>query len=182
MVSHRSMFAAGIAAAFAVGAHGQTVELLHHSDGESQLIDAGSGLEDFGGIARFATVIANLRADAAVAGRDTILLTSGDNFLAGSEFNASLENGVPYFDAIGLDLIGYDAFILGNHDFDFGPQVLANFITSFSATQPPFLSARARGPARGRPHRLQHHRHRRWRAGGHRRGDHPEPAVHQFAR
>jgi len=71
MVSHRSMFAAGIAAAFAVGAHGQTVELLHHSDGESQLIDAGSGLEDFGGIARFATVIANLRADAAVAGGAT---------------------------------------------------------------------------------------------------------------
>jgi 5'-nucleotidase len=143
MKTPRTTFALALGAAAAVGAaaSAQSVEILHHSDGESQLIDAGSGLEDFGGIARFATVVADLRTAAADAGRASILLTSGDNFLAGPEFNASLNNGTPYYDAIGLDLIGYDAFILGNHDFDFGPQVLANFITSFSATQPPFLSA-----------------------------------------
>ncbi len=133
--------ALGAAAACTAGVGAQSIEILHHSDGESQLIDAGSGLEDFGGLGRFATVVANIRAAAADAGRDTVLLTSGDNYIPSPEFNASLENGVPYFDAIGLDLIEYDAFILGNHDFDLGPGVLASFIESFSSTQPPFLSA-----------------------------------------
>ena len=142
MTSHRTLPAVAItaAAAFAAAAGAQSIEILHHSDGESQLIDAGGSLSDFGGVARFATRVADLRAAASAAGRDSILLTSGDNFLAGPEFNASLDNGTPYYDAIALDLIGYDAFIIGNHDFDFGPQILANFITSFSVTQPPFLS------------------------------------------
>lgn len=142
-MAHRPacIVALGAAATFTAVAGAQSIEILHHGDGESQLIDAGSGLEDFGGLGRFATVVADLRAAAGDAGRDTILLTSGDNFIPSPEFNASLENGVPYFDAIGLDIIGYDAFILGNHDFDLGPQVLANFVTSFSSTQPPFLSA-----------------------------------------
>ena len=142
MTSHRTLPAVAItaAAAFAAAAGAQSIEILHHSDGESQLIDAGGSLSDFGGVARFATRVADLRAAASAAGRDSILLTSGDNFLAGPELNASLDNGTPYYDAIALDLIGYDAFIIGNHDFDFGPQILANFITSFSVTQPPFLS------------------------------------------
>jgi 2',3'-cyclic-nucleotide 2'-phosphodiesterase (5'-nucleotidase family) len=59
------------------------------------------------------------------------VVSSGDNFLAGPEFNASLTRGVPYFDAIALDRIGYDALAIGNHEFDFGPEVLADFIESF---------------------------------------------------
>ena len=31
-----------------------TLTVLHNNDGESQLVNAGSGLEDFGGVARFA--------------------------------------------------------------------------------------------------------------------------------
>ena len=38
--------------------------VLHNHDGESQLIHAGSDLQDFGGVARFATLVENLRADA----------------------------------------------------------------------------------------------------------------------
>ena len=38
--------------------------ILHNNDGESQVIDAGSGLEDFGGAARFQTVVDNLKWDA----------------------------------------------------------------------------------------------------------------------
>jgi 5'-nucleotidase len=69
------------------------------------------------------------------------MVSSGDNFLAGPEFNASLEKGVPYYDGIALDLIGYDALAIGNHEFDFGPDVLEDFIRSFERTAPPFLSA-----------------------------------------
>jgi 5'-nucleotidase len=129
--------------------------LLHNNDGESQLIDAGTGREDFGGLARFATLVDQLRetGDQAPAGRArltatqdvvpaiSILVSSGDNYLAGPEFNLSLQMGIPFFDGVGLDLIGYDALAIGNHEFDFGPDVLADFIESFTLTDPPFLSS-----------------------------------------
>ncbi len=127
-----------------------TLTLLHNNDGESQLISA-PGQSDFGGIARFATLADQLR-DEAEAKDDEggfksipLLVTSGDNTLAGPEFTAGLENvesGGELFDSIGLDLIGYDAFALGNHDFDFGPDILVEFINGFT-TPPlaPFVSA-----------------------------------------
>jgi 2',3'-cyclic-nucleotide 2'-phosphodiesterase (5'-nucleotidase family) len=120
--------------------------LLHNNDGESQLIDAGEGLEDFGGVARFATLVEDLKRAATKgkgggkAKRGVLMVSSGDNFLAGPEFNASLEKGVPFYDTIALDLIGYDASAIGNHEFDFGPDVLADFIEGFTSP-PPFVSA-----------------------------------------
>ncbi|MEE8391602.1 MAG: 5'-nucleotidase C-terminal domain-containing protein [Anaerolineae bacterium] len=117
-----------------------TLTLLHNNDSESQLVDAGSGLEDFGGVARFATVVTQVRS--AVGGSHPLLLvTSGDNFLAGPEWTASLDKGVPFYDSIAMDRIGYDAMALGNHDFDFGPDTLADFIEGFTTSQVPFLSA-----------------------------------------
>jgi 5'-nucleotidase len=121
--------------------------VLHNNDGESQVINAGSGLEDFGGAARFQTVVDNLKWDAAHgpwtqrgAKRAAVMISSGDNFLAGPEFNASLTNGVPFYDTIAMGLIGYDAVNLGNHDFDFGPDVLADFLDGFGVA-PPYVSA-----------------------------------------
>lgn len=113
--------------------------VLHHNDGESQLINAGEGLEEFGGVARFATVVKNLRR-ADMRKCAVVTLSSGDNFLAGPEFNASLNKGVPFYDSIALQKIGYDALVLGNHEFDFGPDVLAQFIQGFSS-RTRFLSA-----------------------------------------
>ena len=117
--------------------------LIHFNDGESYLINAGVGKEDFGGIARFATVIEDIRknADADVTDHSCVTLSSGDNFMPGRVFNLSLKKGVPYYDAMALDIIGVDAIALGNHDFDLGPDVLANFIGSFRLTRPVFLSA-----------------------------------------
>jgi 5'-nucleotidase len=117
--------------------------LLHNNDGESQLIDAGEGLEDFGGVARFATVVQNLRKEAlrtAGGRRGVLMVSSGDNYLAGPEFTASLEKGVPFYDSIAMDLVRYDATAIGNHEFDFGPDVFADFIEGFRRT-PPFVSA-----------------------------------------
>jgi len=124
--------------------------VLHNNDGESQLIDAGSGLEDFGGAARFATLASNLkfgaehgpRSDAVQGGgkRGVVMVSSGDNYLAGPEFNASLAKGVPFFDTLLMDAVGYDAIAIGNHEFDFGPDVLADFINGF-VSDVPFVSA-----------------------------------------
>lgn len=115
--------------------------LFHNNDGESKLF----GDTQFGGAAYFAATLNSLRS--ANAGRDQITLSSGDNFLAGAAFNASLASGPlggrTYYDALVLKAIGYDAITLGNHDFDFGPAVLADFIGYYNAQggTAPFLSA-----------------------------------------
>ncbi|MGH2545599.1 MAG: bifunctional metallophosphatase/5'-nucleotidase [Actinomycetota bacterium] len=119
--------------------------ILHNNDGESALL----GEEDFGGVARFKSLVDRLKFEAThgpppAAGRGAkrgvVMLSSGDNFLAGPQFNASLEKGAPFFDTIALDLVGYDALAIGNHEFDFGPDVLADFIGGFSS-EVPFLSS-----------------------------------------
>jgi 5'-nucleotidase len=124
-----------------------TLTIIHLNDSESHLLHAGKGIEDFGGAARCVTVVKNLRSASAT---DVVLtLSSGDNFLAGPEFKAGLKAHNPalggmntYYDAKALDAIGYDAILLGNHDFDFGPDLLADFIsTGFTSTFPPYLSA-----------------------------------------
>jgi 5'-nucleotidase len=124
--------------------------ILHNNDGESKLIDLGADLADFGGAARFKTLVDDLKWEATHgprqpgqrgAKRGVVMVSSGDNFLAGPEFNTSLEKGVPFYDTIAMDLIGYDAVAIGNHDFDFGPDVLADFIEGYERTSPPYLSA-----------------------------------------
>ena len=121
--------------------------ILHNNDGESQVINAGAGLEDFGGAARFKTVVDNLKWDATHgpwprrgAKRGVMMISSGDNFIAGPEFNASLDAGVPFYDTIAMELIGYDAISFGNHDFDFGPDVLADFLAGYVEI-PPYVAA-----------------------------------------
>jgi 5'-nucleotidase/UDP-sugar diphosphatase len=123
-----------------------TLTILHNNNGESALMNVGGGLEDFGGAARFATVVH--REKVAALARDrcgqekrgVVMVSSGDNLLAGPEFSASLSLGT-FFDAVAMDIIDYDAVTLGSHDFDFGPDVLADFIEEFHGPRPVFLSA-----------------------------------------
>lgn len=105
-----------------------TLTLFHNNDGESQLLPDG----DQGGIGRYLTRLDQLRAEL-TPGQGALTVSSGDNFLAGPVFNASLANGVPYYDTMALQMVDYDAICLGNHDFDFGPDVLAQMIGGFTA-------------------------------------------------
>lgn len=114
-----------------------TLTILHNNDGESKLLPSVD--DGFPGIARFVATLKALQA--ADTNDGVVTLTSGDNFLASKEFNASLEKGVPFFDSIALSGV-YDAMALGNHDFDFGPDVAADFIEGFDPAIP-FLSANA---------------------------------------
>lgn len=121
--------------------------LLHNNDGESQLVNA-PGQPDFGGVARFKSVVDKLKAQALTIApgsdrgvkRAAVMISSGDNYLAGARFQASLDKGVPFYDSIALKAVGYDALVIGNHEFDFGPDVLADFIDGFDGTAT-FLSA-----------------------------------------
>jgi 5'-nucleotidase len=128
-----------------------TLTVLHNNDGESDLL-ASDADEDPGAgtISRYGWLLEDLRGDA-LRGRTgpgtargktgVVAISAGDNFLASPEWQASLDKGVPYYDAIALDSLDYDAFTIGNHEFDFGPDVLANFINSFSGNDDVFLSA-----------------------------------------
>jgi 2',3'-cyclic-nucleotide 2'-phosphodiesterase (5'-nucleotidase family) len=135
--------------------------VLHNNDGESKLRPAFVSLpgppppapqipdpnKPYAGVARFATLVdilkdeaINAPVDHPGAKRGSVMLSSGDNFLAGAEFAASLDKGVPFYDSIAMSLIGYDAIAIGNHEFDFGPETLADFIRGFDPAVP-FLSS-----------------------------------------
>ncbi len=104
-----------------------TMTLLHSNDGESKLLPNVEG--GFPGIARFANTWVDLgrNSDADILLR----VSSGDNFLASKEFAAGLaREDLPLYDSIALRGL-YEVMGLGNHDFDFGPDVTARFIEGF---------------------------------------------------
>ena len=122
--------------------------ILHNNDGESALLPSDVLAEDDefvgyqGGVAYFARARRDAQRDARSAEQASIFVSSGDNFLASPSFSASIADGV-WYDAMALDTLDYDAIDLGNHDFDFGPDVLASFISEGfrSPGEPPYLSA-----------------------------------------
>ncbi|MEE2038607.1 bifunctional metallophosphatase/5'-nucleotidase [Nocardiopsis sp. CT-R113] len=113
-----------------------TLTILHANDPESQLLSA-PGQDGFGGAARFTTLLHQLR-DAEESGaeagadeadeRGVVTVNSGDMYLPGPEFAASQEEGAPSYDAVAANHAGYDAVSMGNHEFDFGPDVYADFL------------------------------------------------------
>jgi len=111
--------------------------LLHNNDGESKYV-VGDSIANYGGITRFKTVLDGLRKDAdntavdANTNKGTVFISSGDNYLAGLNLRASFQrfdagNG-PFYDSQAIDQLGYDAVTIGNHEYDFGPGRLAEFI------------------------------------------------------
>jgi 2',3'-cyclic-nucleotide 2'-phosphodiesterase (5'-nucleotidase family) len=121
------------------GQSGFTLTLLHNNDGESQLLPSTDG--NVGGVARFVARLRELQRE----GRrepgpsEVVTVSSGDNFLAGPQFQASLDKGVPFYDSIAANRARYDAMAIGNHEFDFGPDVLADYIRGVRGV--PFLSS-----------------------------------------
>lgn len=114
--------------------HAVSLNLLHFSDGESSLLtrtgtSTVDGTEfDFSGVGLFGSLIDRQRN---VSSTDfDLLVTAGDNFLAGPQFEASrsLPDGQKFFDTRALELFNIDVGGIGNHEFDFGPGLLARFI------------------------------------------------------
>jgi 5'-nucleotidase/UDP-sugar diphosphatase len=73
-----------------------------------------------GGAARMATLVQRVRAENRLRGRPTLLLEGGDIF-QGTPLS-SVFKGEPDFRF--LNMIGLDAMVLGNHEFDFGIEIL----------------------------------------------------------
>src|SRR5512143_3733639 len=126
--------------AFATGlwAQGTTITLLHVNDTHSHLDAVGPKDADLngtlGGIARAATMIGTVRATE----ENVLLLHAGDVFQGDLFFNAYF--GVPEFQL--MKSLGFDAMTVGNHEFDFGPEVLRDVLaTAFAGGSFPLISA-----------------------------------------
>nr|MDP0502721.1 5'-nucleotidase C-terminal domain-containing protein [Verrucomicrobiota bacterium JB025] len=119
-----------------------TLTLLHHNDGESSLVSY-NDMADYGNVARFKTAMDTHGGFYENLGHGVLKVFAGDSFLAGKEFQASLDSDPQsFYDALALSRIGYDAGVIGNHEFDFGPDTLAGFIAAAQTVNPlPFLSA-----------------------------------------
>ncbi|ASR38008.1 bifunctional metallophosphatase/5'-nucleotidase [Prauserella marina] len=130
-----------------------TLSVLFTNDMESALLGVeGDGTDEgpivdggdrpYGSPSRAKTLMNKLRKEATTGWpkpgqalwRGEVTVSGGDNFLAGPEFSASLENGVPFYDALAIKEIGYDASAVGNHEFDFGPEVFGEFIESLGGS------------------------------------------------
>jgi 5'-nucleotidase / UDP-sugar diphosphatase len=115
-----------------------TVTLLHVNDTHSHLDAWGPKdrhLEGtVGGMAKAASVIAAVRASEP----NVLLLHAGDVFHGDLFFNKYF--GVPEFQL--MKELGFDAMAVGNHEFDFGPDVLAGSLAAaYGDNTLPLLSA-----------------------------------------
>jgi 5'-nucleotidase/UDP-sugar diphosphatase len=78
----------------------------------------------FGGMARIAALIAEQRRAAEAAGRQVVVLDGGDQFqgsLLYTQYKGDAELAV-------MNMAGYDAMAIGNHEFDDGPENFARFL------------------------------------------------------
>jgi 2',3'-cyclic-nucleotide 2'-phosphodiesterase (5'-nucleotidase family) len=120
------------------GAPDRHVVVLFTSDEHSHLLAFSPELDDFpesttagtgalvGGISRRQALLTKQRAIAKAAGKDSILVSAGDNNMGTLSHVAFQTDSLDYRS---LQTLGYDVTTLGNHEFDFGPAALANAIT-----------------------------------------------------
>lgn len=131
LLTAAAIFAAGTAAA------DTTLHILHINDLHSRLepvnkYNSTCSAEDdaagecFGGVARVATKLAELRAE--LDGENVLVLDAGDQFQGSLMYTAYKGAAEATF----MEMIGFDAMAVGNHEFDDGPDTLAAFIDKVS--------------------------------------------------
>lgn len=123
-----------------------TVTILHTNDMhgflEGEKLTGGDGTTfEFGGIANAMGTVALLKQQ---AGANTLILDAGD-FWQGT-LASNRNEGRVIINA--MNLVGYDALTLGNHDFDHGQEVLK---TRAAEARFPFVAANILEEATGKP-------------------------------
>jgi 5'-nucleotidase len=112
-----------------------TLHILHINDLHSRIeainaFDSTCSAEDnaeakcFGGVARLYTKVNELRDAIRAEGGNVIVLDAGDQF-QGSLMYTTYKGAA---EAEFMNLIGFDAMAVGNHEFDDGPEKLAEFV------------------------------------------------------
>ena len=120
-----------------------TMQLLHVSDAD------GSDQTTLNSIANLSGLIAKFKADFA---DNTLVVSSGDNYIPGPRFNAANDSTLAALlgvaevgraDIAFLNAIGVQASALGNHELDLGPKQFADIIKTSGAwkgAQFPYLA------------------------------------------
>ncbi|MGA1242062.1 MAG: bifunctional metallophosphatase/5'-nucleotidase [Ilumatobacteraceae bacterium] len=124
-----------------------TLTLLHNNDGESSLdtstLRSGTVTYRYGGIAAFKAVFDREKADARKAGNAVFGVYAGDSFLASKTLicsqPADTTSKVKPYDALALRQVGYDALVLGNHEFDYAPSFLSRYLRTFAKDGKPTI-------------------------------------------
>jgi len=121
-----------------------SLQLLHASDLEG-------GVEAISDAPNFAAVVDALEADAAASNIPSLLLSAGDNYIPGPFFSAAgdrdlrtplqeaysdlfgvpltnVREGVGRVDITVMNILGFDASAVGNHEFDAGTSTFASII------------------------------------------------------
>ena len=149
LIPSRRQFLAGTgawlgAAALGFGADSEkvkTISIFHTTDLHGHILPTQTygGVKDVGGFARCVSCIRQWRKEAP----DSLLVDIGDVYQGTAE---SLSNGGALM--IGLfNRLGYDAWALGNHDFDWGPEALEkNLLLSKSPVLTGNLELRGKTP------------------------------------
>ena len=101
-----------------------SLRILHTNDHHAHLEPVKFGDRLLGGIARRRTLIDQIRAESKTNQEPLLLLDAGDIFQGTLYFNQYLgQADLDFYNAL-----AYDAGTIGNHEFDRGQQVLADFI------------------------------------------------------
>jgi 5'-nucleotidase/UDP-sugar diphosphatase len=108
--------------------------ILHTNDIHSELIPHWSAVDGrperenhaIGGVARLATAVDEIRENKKKEGEPLLLFDVGD-FLGGAPFAWLALDGHASELAIMLEM-GYDAVTIGNHEYDYGPDALAQYL------------------------------------------------------
>jgi len=110
----------------------RTISIFHTTDLHGRILPTSTyeGLDDVGGLARCATCIRQWRKESP----HSITVDVGD-LVQGTA--ASLHRGGKVMVEL-LNRLGYDAWTLGNHDFDWGPETLE---ANLALSEPPVLTA-----------------------------------------
>jgi UDP-sugar diphosphatase len=106
-----------------------TFSILHTNDEHSALIPAPLATPEtaLGGMARLATELSYWR-DKKAQENEPIFVLSGGDISTGTPFNWLVFKGEAPELELMLDL-KYDVITLGNHEFDYGPDVLVSYLT-----------------------------------------------------
>jgi 5'-nucleotidase/UDP-sugar diphosphatase len=109
-----------------------TITILHTNDWQSHMLGWGPNLEytpdltgddtTVGGLARIKTLVDEIRG----ASTNPVVLYDGGDWMAGALFQLL---GTTHASELQMmEMLGYDAICLGNHEFDWGPNALGEII------------------------------------------------------
>ncbi|HHW73625.1 MAG TPA: hypothetical protein GX744_00005, partial [Firmicutes bacterium] len=108
--------------------------VIHTNDEHSAVIPHSPAVDFYpdlpnktiGGYARLATAVERIREQKAAEGEPVLLLSAGD-FTGGTPFGWLVPEGIPAQIKI-KQLMGYDAVAIGNHEYDYGTDLLARYL------------------------------------------------------